>query len=183
MSSATTRSPETQPALRRTLATWAAVSLSVAAMGASLAINLTRRAPGPLSPRRSADLRRRHRRGTAGRVRLRPDLRPAQPCRLRVRPDQRDGRTPGRGGCRLGAARRVPVVHHHHRITAGIFGADFLRVLGLWHTTPGIAPWIIALVAVAISLVLGIAPIPDLDEDVAVVEISTTALILLIAVS
>ena len=46
MSALTEPSPHSQPKLRRTLATWAAVSLSVAAMGASLAINLNPQGAG-----------------------------------------------------------------------------------------------------------------------------------------
>ena len=45
-----TKGPETAaPVLRRTLTTWGAISLSIAAMGASLAVNINPQGPAPPS--------------------------------------------------------------------------------------------------------------------------------------
>jgi amino acid transporter len=67
-------------------------------------------------------------------------------------------------------------------MTAGIFGADFLRGLGLYETTPDIVPWIIALAAVGIATLLAISPVKRSMATLLWVEILTTAVIAVIAV-
>lgn len=67
-------------------------------------------------------------------------------------------------------------------MTAGIFGAEFLRGLGLYETTPDIVPWIIALVSVGIATLLAISPVKKSMATLLWVEICTTAVIVIIAV-
>jgi len=183
MSSATERTPEAQPALRRTLATWAAVSLSVAAMGASLAINLNPQGAGAVVGRAvplTFVL------ATVGVLLVAYGF--ARICGRLSHAGSVFGLTSVTIGPRAGVVAGWGLLGAYlsfiitTAITAGIFGADFLRVLGLWTTTPDIAPWIIALGAVAVSLVLGVAPVRTSMKTLLWVEISTTALILLIAV-
>lgn len=66
-------------------------------------------------------------------------------------------------------------------MTAGIFGAEFLRDLGLYETTPDIVPWIIALTSIGIATVLAISPVKKSMATLLWVEICTTAIIVVIA--
>ena len=171
------------PALRRTLATWAAVSLSVAAMGASLAVNL--------NPQGSAE--------TVGRaVPLTFVLATvgvllvaygfARVCSRLSHSGSVFALTGVTIGPRAGVVAGWGLLGAYLSFiittatTAGIFGADFLRVLGLYKTTPGYAPWIIALLAVAISLTLGIFPVKSSMKTLLWIEICTALLIVVIGV-
>jgi amino acid transporter len=67
-------------------------------------------------------------------------------------------------------------------MTAGIFGANFLQAIGLWSTTPTIAPWLIALASVAVCLVLAISPVKRSMRTLLWVEVLTASLIVLIGI-
>ena len=183
MSSSLEHRAPAQPVLRRTLATWAAVSLSVAAMGASLAINL--------NPQGAA--------ATVGRaVPLTFVLATvgvllvaygfARICGRLSHSGSVFGLTGVTIGPRAGVVAGWGLLGAYLSFiittatTAGIFGADFLRVLGLYHTTPSIVPWIIALGTVAVCLVLGITPVKSSMKTLLWIEILTTLLIVIISV-
>ena len=172
-----------QAGLRRTLATWAAVSLSVAAMGASLAVNI--------NPQGSA--------ATVGRaVPLTFVLATigvllvaygfARICSRLSHSGSVFGLTGVTIGPRAGVVAGWGLLGAYLSFiittstTAGIFGADFLRVLGLYRTTPSYVPWIIALLAVGVSLVLGVSPVKSSMKTLLWIEICTTLLILVISV-
>jgi amino acid transporter len=163
-----------QPALRRTLATWAAVSLSVAAMGASLAINLNPQGAGAVVGRAvplTFVL------ATVGVLLVAYGF--ARICGRLSHAGSVFGLTSVTVGPRAGVVAGWGLLGAY---LSFIITTAILRVLGLWATTPGLAPWVIALGAVAISLVLGVAPVKTSMKTLLWVEISTTALILLIAV-
>ena len=40
-----------------------------------------------------------------------------------------------------------------------IFGANFLQAIGLWQTTPTIAPWLIAIFSVVVCLLMALSPV------------------------
>lgn len=183
MMSASEHSAPPQTGLRRTLATWAAVSLSVAAMGASLAVNI--------NPQGSA--------ATVGRaVPLTFVLATigvllvaygfARVCSRLSHSGSVFGLTGVTIGPRAGVVAGWSLLGAYLSFiittatTAGIFGADFLRVLGLYHTTPSYVPWIIALLAVGISLVLGVSPVKSSMKTLLWIEICTTLLIVVISV-
>ncbi len=65
-------------------------------------------------------------------------------------------------------------------MTAGIFGANFLQAIGLWNTTPTIAPWLIALFSVAVCLVMALSPVRTSMRTLLWVEVLTASLIVLI---
>src|ERR1700730_14599840 len=149
-----TRGPSTDshaPALRRTLTTWGAISLSIAALGASLAVNINPQGAG----------------ATVGRaVPLTFILATVRVVLLaygfaRVCGGLSDaGSVFGLTGVTIGP--RAGVIAGWSLLgayfaftittsmTAGIFGASFLQAIGLWRTTPTIAPWLIALASGAV---------------------------------
>jgi amino acid transporter len=181
--SATDQHAPPPPALRRTLATWAAVSLSVAAMGASLAVNLNPQGSAA-TVGRAVPLT--FLLATAGVLLVAYGF--ARVCSRLAHSGSVFGLTGVTIGPRAGVVAGWGLLGAYLAFiittatTAGIFGADFLRVLGLYHTTPGYAPWIIALIAVAISLVLGIFPVKSSMKTLLWIEICTTLLIVIIGV-
>lgn len=167
--------------LRRTLATWAAVSLSVAAMGASLAINLNPQGAGA-TVGRAVPLT--FLLATVGVLLVAYGF--ARVCGRLAHSGSVFGLTGVTIGPRAGVVAGWSLLGAYlafivtTSITAGIFGADFFRVLGLYHETPSIVPWILALVAVLISLVLGISPVKSSMKTLLWIEICTALLIVII---
>jgi amino acid transporter len=181
-----TRDPSTDssaPALKRTLTTWGAVSLSIAAMGASLAININPQGAGA-TVGRAVPLT--FALATVGVVLVAYGF--ARVCGRLSHAGSVFGLTGVTIGARAGVVAGWSLLGAYFAftittsMTAGIFGADFLRVLGLWSTTPAIAPWLIALGSVAVSLVLAISPVRRSMRTLLWVEVLTAALIILIGI-
>jgi amino acid transporter len=171
------------PALQRTLVTWGAIGLSLAAMGPSLAANI--------NPQGSA--------ATVGRaVPLTFALATvgvllvaygfARICSRHAHAGSvfaLTGMTIGpragvvAGWSLLGAYTAFIVVT---AITAGIFGATFLGALGAWHTPPAIAPWLLGALTIAGCVGLAIFPVKRSTTLLLWVEVGTVLLILIISV-
>jgi amino acid transporter len=172
-----------QPKLRRSLATWAAISLSVAAMGASLAININPQGAGA-TVGRAVPLT--FILATVGVLLVAYGF--ARVCSRLSHAGSVFGLTGVTIGPRAGVVAGWSLLGAYlsfmltTAMTAGIFGADFLRGLGLYDTTPDIVPWVIALVAVAIATLLAISPVKKSMATLLWVEICTTAIIAVIAV-
>jgi amino acid transporter len=172
----------TQPKLRRTLATWAAISLSVAAMGASLAININPQGAGA-TVGRAVPLT--FILATVGVLLVAYGF--ARVCSRLSHAGSVFGLTGITIGPRAGVVAGWSLLGAYlsfmltTSMTAGIFGAEFLRGIGLYETTPGIVPWIIALVAVGIATLLAISPVKKSMATLLWVEIVTTAVIVVIA--
>jgi amino acid transporter len=171
-----------QPKLRRTLATWAAISLSVAAMGASLAININPQGAGA-TVGRAVPLT--FILATVGVLLVAYGF--ARVCSRLSHAGSVFGLTGITIGPRAGVVAGWSLLGAYlsfmltTSMTAGIFGAEFLRGIGLYETTPGIVPWIIALVAVGIATLLAISPVKKSMATLLWVEIVTTAIIVIIA--
>jgi amino acid transporter len=182
MTSTAEHSTETQPKLRRSLATWAAVSLSVAAMGASLAININPQGAGA-TVGRAVPLT--FILATVGVLLVAYGF--ARVCSRLSHAGSVFGLTGVTIGPRAGVVAGWSLLGAYlsfmltTSMTAGIFGAEFLRGLGLYETTPGIVPWIIALVAVGLATLLAISPVKKSMATLLWVEICTTAVIVVIA--
>ena len=170
------------PALRRTLVTWGAVGLSVAAMGASLAANI--------NPQGSA--------ATVGRaVPLTFVLATIGVLLVAYGFARVCGRLSHAGsvfaltgttiGPRAGVVAGWSLLGAYTSfvvttaITAGIFGANFLGALGVWHTAPKIAPWLLALVTVVVCIWMAIFPVKRSTSLLLWVEVATALLILAIS--
>jgi amino acid transporter len=183
MTSTAGHSTGTQPKLRRTLATWAAISLSVAAMGASLAININPQGAGA-TVGRAVPLT--FALATLGVLLVAYGF--ARICSRLSHAGSVFGLTGITIGPRAGVVAGWSLLGAYlsfmltTTMTAGIFGAEFLRGLGLYGTTPGIVPWIIALLAVGIATLLAISPVKKSMTTLLWVEICTTAVIAVIAV-
>jgi amino acid transporter len=183
MTSTAGHSTGTQPKLRRTLATWAAISLSVAAMGASLAININPQGAGA-TVGRAVPLT--FALATLGVLLVAYGF--ARICSRLSHAGSVFGLTGITIGPRAGVVAGWSLLGAYlsfmltTTMTAGIFGAEFLRGLGLYETTPGIVPWIIALLAVGIATLLAISPVKKSMTTLLWVEICTTAVIAVIAV-
>jgi amino acid transporter len=65
-------------------------------------------------------------------------------------------------------------------VTAGIFAGNLLMNFGVWKTTPLIAPWILALLTLALVTFLALYPIKRVMTLLLGVEIVTTLLILVV---
>src|SRR4051812_11417276 len=171
-----------KPVLRRSLKTWAAVSLSVAAMGASLAINLNPQGAGA-TVGRAVPLT--FVLATIGVLLVAYGF--ARVCGRLSHAGSVFGLTGATIGPRAGVVAGWTLLGAYlsfivtTSMTAGIFGADLLRGLGIYETTPGIVPWIIALVAVGIATLLAISPVKKSMATLLWVEIVTTAVIVVIA--
>lgn len=172
-----------QPKLRRTLATWAAISLSVAAMGASLAININPQGAGA-TVGRAVPLT--FVLATIGVLLVAYGF--ARVCSRLSHAGSVFGLTGITIGPRAGVVAGWSLFGAYlsfmltTSMTAGIFGAEFLRGLGVYDTTPAIVPWIIALVAVGVATLLAISPVKKSMATLLWVEICTTAVIAIIAV-
>ncbi|WP_142271256.1 APC family permease [Mycobacterium sp. AT1] len=172
-----------QPKLRRSLATWAAISLSVAAMGASLAININPQGAGA-TVGRAVPLT--FILATVGVLLVAYGF--ARICSRLSHAGSVFGLTGVTLGPRAGVVAGWSLLGAYlsfmltTSMTAGIFGAEFLRGLGLYETTPAIVPWIIALVSVGIATLLAISPVKKSMATLLWVEICTTAVIVVIAV-
>jgi amino acid transporter len=183
MTSTAEQSTRTQPKLRRSLATWAAISLSVAAMGASLAININPQGAGA-TVGRAVPLT--FILATVGVLLVAYGF--ARICSRLSHAGSVFGLTGVTIGPRAGVVAGWSLLGAYlsfmltTSMTAGIFGAEFLRGLGLYETTPGIVPWIIALVAVGIATLLAISPVKKSMATLLWVEICTTSVIVVIAV-
>lgn len=175
------RSPGSKPVLRRSLKTWAAVSLSIAAMGASLAINLNPQGAGA-TVGRAVPLT--FVLATIGVLLVAYGF--ARVCSRLSHAGSVFGLTGATIGPRAGVVAGWTLLGAYlsfivtTSMTAGIFGADLLRVLGLYNKTPDIVPWLLAIVTVVISLVLGLSPIKQSAKVLLWIEIITLALIVII---
>ena len=182
MTSTAEHSTETQPRLRRSLATWAAISLSVAAMGASLAININPQGAGA-TVGRAVPLT--FILATVGVLLVAYGF--ARVCSRLSHAGSVFGLTGVTIGPRAGVVAGWSLLGAYlsfmltTSMTAGIFGAEFLRGLGLYDTTPGIVPWVIALVAVGLATLLAISPVKKSMATLLWVEICTTLVIVVIA--
>lgn len=180
---APTEPTETQPKLRRTLATWAAISLSVAAMGASLAVNINPQGAGA-TVGRAVPLT--FILATVGVLLVAYGF--ARICSRLNHAGSVFGLTGVTIGPRAGVVAGWSLLGAYlsfmltTTMTAGIFGAEFLRGLGVYESTPDIVPWIIALVVVGIATLLAISPVKKSMATLLWVEICTTAVIVVIAV-
>lgn len=169
------------PALRRSLATWGAVGLSLAAMGPSLAVNI--------NPQGSAATVGRAVPLTFALATLGVVLVAYGFARIGARRSHAGsvfaltGFTIGpragvvAGWSLLGAYTAFIVVT---AITAGIFGATFLGALGLWDAPPAGAPWVLGGLALVASVWMAIFPVKRSTSLLLGVEIATVVLILLI---
>jgi amino acid transporter len=170
------------PVLRRSLVTWGAVGLSVAAMGASLAANI--------NPQGSAT--------TVGRaVPLTFVLATIGVLLVAYGFARVCGRLSHAGsvfaltgttiGPRAGVVAGWSLLGAYTSfvvttaITAGIFGANFLGALGVWHTAPTIAPWLLALATVLGCIWMAIFPVKRSTRLLLWVEVATALLILAIS--
>lgn len=171
------------PALKRSLATWGAVSMSLAAMGASLAANI--------NPQGAAQ--------TVGRAVpltfvmatisvLLVAYGFARVCsRLShsgsvfaltgVTIGPRAGLVAGWG--LLGAYCAFSITTS---MTAGIFGSSLLHSLGILSGEPGLTPWIIALATLGLSTLMAVNPVQRSMTALLWVELATIGLMLVIAV-
>ena len=162
---------------------WAAISLSVAAMGASLAININPQGAGA-TVGRAVPLT--FILATIGVLLVAYGF--ARICSKLNHAGSVFGLTGIAIGPRAGVVAGWSLLGAYlsfmltTAMTAGIFGADFLRGLGVYQTTPGIVPWIIALIAVGIATLLAISPVKKSMATLLWVEICTTAVIVVIAV-
>ena len=173
-----TRDPLTgsqAPVLRRTLTTWGAVSLSIAAMGASLAVNINPQGAGA-TVGRAVPLT--FILATVGVVLVAWGF--ARVCGLLSHAGSVFGLTGVTIGPRAGVvASCVQLLGAYFAftittsMTAGIFGANFLQAIGLWNTTPTIAPWLIALFSVAVCLVMALSPVRTSMRTLLRVEVLT----------
>jgi amino acid transporter len=68
-------------------------------------------------------------------------------------------------------------------VTAGIFAGNLLASFGVWQQTPLIAPWILALLALVLVTLLALYPIKRVMTLLLGVEIVTTLLILVVGVA
>ncbi|MGO4856316.1 APC family permease [Arthrobacter sp. 2MCAF14] len=182
MASAPTSSPAS-PILKRSLKTWAAVSLSIAAMGASLAINLNPQGAGA-TVGRAVPLT--FLLATIGVLLVAYGF--ARVCSKLSHAGSVFGLTGATIGPRAGVIAGWSLLGAYlafiitTAMTAGIFGADFLRFLGVYDTTPDIVPWLLALFSLGIALILGVSPIKTSMKTLLWVEIVTIALIVIIMI-
>ena len=171
------------PALRRTLTTWGAISLSIAAMGASLAVNINPQGAGA-TVGRAVPLT--FILATIGVVLVAYGF--ARVCGRLSHAGSVFGLTGVTIGPRAGVVAGWSLLGAYFAftittsMTAGIFGASFLQAIGLWQTTPTIAPWLIALFSVAVCLVMAISPVKRSMRTLLWVEVLTATLIVLIGV-
>jgi amino acid transporter len=181
-----TRGPSTgapAPVLRRTLTTWGAVSLSVAAMGASLAVNINPQGAGA-TVGRAVPLT--FILATVGVLLVAYGF--ARVCGRLSHAGSVFGLTGVTIGPRAGVIAGWSLLGAYFAftittsMTAGIFGANFLQAIGLWSKTPTIAPWLIALGSVAVCLVLAISPVKRSMRTLLWVEVLTATLIVLIGI-
>ena len=181
-----TRGPSTDtqaPALRRTLTTWGAISLSIAAMGASLAVNINPQGAGA-TVGRAVPLT--FILATIGVVLVAYGF--ARVCGRLSHAGSVFGLTGVTIGPRAGVVAGWALLGAYFSftittsMTAGIFGANFLQAIGLWNTTPTIAPWLIALASVAVCLVLAISPVKRSMRTLLWVEVLTASLIVIIGI-
>jgi amino acid transporter len=182
----TTKGPSTDsptPVLRRSLSTWGAISLSIAAMGASLAVNINPQGAGA-TVGRAVPLT--FILATIGVVLVAYGF--ARVCSRLSHAGSVFGLTGVTIGPRAGVVAGWSLFGAYFAfiittsMTAGIFGASFLQAIGLWHTTPTIAPWLIALGSVAVCLVMAISPVKRSMRTLLWVEVLTASLIVLIGV-
>jgi amino acid transporter len=179
-----TKGPETAtPALRRTLTTWGAISLSIAAMGASLAVNINPQGAGA-TVGRAVPLT--FILATIGVVLVAYGF--ARVCGRLSHAGSVFGLTGVTIGPRAGVVAGWSLLGAYFAftittsMTAGIFGANFLQAIGLYQTTPTIAPWLIALFSVAICLVMALSPVKRSMRTLLWVEVLTASLIVLIGI-
>jgi amino acid transporter len=171
------------PVLRRTLTTWGAISLSIAAMGASLAVNINPQGAGA-TVGRAVPLT--FILATIGVVLVAYGF--ARVCGRLSHAGSVFGLTGVTIGPRAGVVAGWSLLGAYFAftittsMTAGIFGANFLQAIGLWQTTPTIAPWLIALFSVAVCLVMAISPVKRSMRTLLWVEVLTASLIVLIGV-
>jgi amino acid transporter len=169
------------PVLRRTLSTWGAISLSIAAMGASLAVNINPQGAGA-TVGRAVPLT--FILATVGVVLVAYGF--ARVCGRLSHAGSVFGLTGVTIGPRAGVVAGWSLFGAYFAfiittsMTAGIFGANFLQAIGLWHTTPSIAPWVIALASVAACLAMAISPVKRSMRTLLWVEVVTASLIVLI---
>ncbi len=182
----TTKGPLTDsptPVLRRTLSTWGAISLSIAAMGASLAVNINPQGAGA-TVGRAVPLT--FILATVGVVLVAYGF--ARVCSRLSHAGSVFGLTGVTIGPRAGVVAGWSLLGAYFAftittsMTAGIFGASFLQAIGLWHTTPTIAPWLIALGSVAVCLAMAISPVKRSMRTLLWVEVLTASLIVLIGI-
>ena len=182
----TTKGPWTDsptPVLRRTLSTWGAISLSIAAMGASLAVNINPQGAGA-TVGRAVPLT--FVLATVGVVLVAYGF--ARVCSRLSHAGSVFGLTGVTIGPRAGIVAGWSLLGAYFAftittsMTAGIFGASFLQAIGLWHTTPTIAPWLIALGSVAGCLAMAISPVKRSMRTLLWVEVLTASLIVLIGI-
>jgi amino acid transporter len=175
------RKPE--PLLRRTLPTWAAVSLSIAAMGASLAININPQGSGA-TVGRAVPLT--FVLATVGVLLVAYGF--ARVCGRLSHAGSVFGLTGVTIGPRAGVIAGWSLLGAYlsfivtTSMTAGIFGASFLEDVGLYKATPDIVPWILALMSVIVALVLGVSPVKTSMKTLLWVEIGTMAVIVIISI-
>jgi amino acid transporter len=181
-----TRDPVTgsnTPVLRRTLTTWGAISLSIAAMGASLAVNINPQGAGA-TVGRAVPLT--FILATIGVVLVAYGF--ARICGRLSHAGSVFGLTGVTIGPRAGVVAGWSLLGAYFAftittsMTAGIFGANFLQAIGLWHTTPTIAPWIIAILSVAVCLVMALSPVRTSMRTLLWVEVLTASLIAVIGI-
>jgi amino acid transporter len=182
----TTKGPPTNsptPVLRRTLSTWGAISLSIAAMGASLAVNINPQGAGA-TVGRAVPLT--FILATVGVVLVAYGF--ARVCSRLSHAGSVFGLTGVTIGPRAGVVAGWSLLGAYFAftittsMTAGIFGASFLQAIGLWHTTPAIAPWLIAVGSVAVCLAMAISPVKRSMRTLLWVEVLTASLIVLIGI-
>src|ERR1700729_1296558 len=181
-----TRDPGTgsnTPVLRRTLTTWGAISLSIAAMGASLAVNINPQGAGA-TVGRAVPLT--FILATIGVVLVAYGF--ARVCGPLGHAGSVFGLTGVTIGPRAGVVAGWSLLGAYFAftittsMTAGIFGASFLQAIGLWKTTPTLAPWLIALGSVVVCLVMAISPVKRSMRALLWVEVLTASLIVLIGI-
>jgi amino acid transporter len=171
------------PALRRTLVTWGAIGLSVAAMGASLAANINPQGSA-LTVGRAVPLT--FVLATIGVVLVAYGF--ARVCSRLSHAGSVFALTGTTIGPRSGVVAGWSLLGAYiafvvtTAITAGIFGTNFLVAIGVWHTAPLILPWILALVAIAGCIVMAIFPVKRSTSLLLWVEVGTALLILVISV-
>jgi amino acid transporter len=169
------------PALRRTLTTWGAISLSIAAMGASLAVNINPQGAGA-TVGRAVPLT--FILATIGVVLVAYGF--ARICGRLSHAGSVFGLTGVTIGPRAGVIAGWSLLGAYFAftittsMTAGIFGANFLQAIGLWKTTPTIAPWLIALFSVVVCLIMALSPVKTSMRTLLWVEVVTATLIVLI---
>jgi amino acid transporter len=174
--------PGHSPTLRRTLVTWGAIGLSVAAMGASLAANINPQGSA-LTVGRAVPLT--FVLSTIAVVLVAYGF--ARVCSRISHAGSVFALTGTTIGPRAGVVAGWSLLGAYTAfvvttaITAGIFGTNFLQTIGIWHTAPLIVPWILGLATIVGCVWMAIFPVKRSTSLLLWVEVGTALLILLIS--